>query len=51
MTNQITEIEVESTSGEMVSHVIIDNGDGSKTSMLKSTWDELKAQWEQGGTL
>ena len=32
-------------------HVIIDNGDGSFTSMLKSTWDELEAQKELGGTL
>ena len=31
--------------------VVIDNGDGSFTSMLKSTWDELEAQKELGGTL
>jgi hypothetical protein len=38
-------------SGEVTQHIIIDNGDGSFTSMLKSTWDELEAQKELGGTL
>jgi hypothetical protein len=32
-------------------HVIIDRGNGEYTSMLKSTWDELEAQKELGGTL
>lgn len=30
---------------------IITYADGSYTSMLKSTWDELQAQKELGGTL
>lgn len=32
-------------------HIIIDRGNGEFTSMLKSKWDELEAQKEQGGTL
>ena len=39
------------TDSEGTEHVIIDNGDGSFTSMLKTTWDELEAQREQSGTL
>jgi hypothetical protein len=31
--------------------VVITNTDGSTASMLKSTWDELEAQKELGGTL
>ena len=34
-----------------IEHILIDNGDGSFTSMLKSTWDKLEAQREQSGTL
>ena len=44
-------VEIENSFGETQTHVIIDNGDGSFTSMLKSTWDELEAQREQSGTL
>lgn len=34
-----------------VEHVIIRHNEGEYTSMLKSTWDELEAQKELGGTL
>lgn len=34
-----------------VEHIIIDNGNGSFTSMPKAVWDELEAQREQSGTL
>ncbi len=44
-------IEREDANGDIQTHVIIDNGDGSFTSMLKSTYDELEAQREQSGTL
>lgn len=37
--------------GNEVEHVIIDNGDGSFTSMLKSTWDEQQKAAELSGTL
>ena len=30
--------------GETVTHAIIDNGDGSFTSMLKSTYEALQAE-------
>ena len=43
-------IEIESM-GLVTQHVIIEHEDGSFTSMLKSTWDELQAQKELGGTL
>jgi hypothetical protein len=41
--NNIEIVEVED-----VEHVIIDHKDGSFTSMLKSTWDELEAAKENG---
>ena len=44
-------IEREDANGDIQTHVIIDNGDGSFTSMLKSAWEELEAQKELGGTL
>ena len=48
MTN-IQVIEVENLlDGSVTEHVIIDNGDDSFTSMLKSTWDELEAAKENG---
>ena len=50
MTN-IEIIEVQTPTGEIQTHVIIDRGNGEYTSMLKSTWDELEAQREQSGTL
>ena len=43
-------IEIESM-GLVTQHAIIEHEDGSFTSMLKSTWDELEAQKQQGGTL
>ena len=39
------------TDEQGIEHVIIDRGNGEYTSMLKSTWDELEAQKELGGTL
>lgn len=40
----VTFIEVEEpTTGELVEHAVIAHEDGSFTSMLKSTYDELKA--------
>ena len=40
--SNVTFIEIESF-GEVVEHAIIDRGNGEYTSMLKSTYDELKA--------
>jgi hypothetical protein len=40
--DNVTFIEVESL-GETLEHAIIDHKDGSFTSMLKSTYEELKA--------
>jgi hypothetical protein len=34
--------------GETVTHAIIDNGDGSFTSMTKAHYDELEAAKENG---
>lgn len=39
------------TDRDGIDHIIIDNGDGSFTSMTKARWDELEAQKELGGTL
>ena len=47
MSNEITIMQ--DLAGNEV--VIIDRGNGEFTSMLKSTWDELEAQKELGGTL
>lgn len=44
-------IEVIGLNGISLQHVVIDRGNGEFTSMLKSTWDELQAQKESGGTL
>jgi len=44
-------IEKLNIDGSIIQHVVIENEDGSFTSMLKSTWDELEAQREQSGTL
>ncbi len=44
-------IEREDANGDIQTHVIIDNGDGSFTSMLKFTWDEQQKAAELGGTL
>jgi hypothetical protein len=40
--NNVKFIEID-TLGVIETHAIIDNGDGSFTSMLKSTYDEIKA--------
>jgi hypothetical protein len=40
-------VEVE-TMGEVTQHVIIDNGDGSFTSMTKAHYDGLEAAKENG---
>ena len=40
--DNVTFIEIE-TLGETFEHAIIDRGNGEFTSMLKSTYDELKA--------
>ena len=40
--DKVTFIEVESLEGTQT-HAIIDRGNGEFTSMLKSTYDELKA--------
>jgi hypothetical protein len=42
MTN-IRTIEID-TLGGIQTHVIIDNEDGSQTSMSKAVWDELQAK-------
>jgi hypothetical protein len=41
----VTFIEIEGLDG-VVEHAIIDRGNGEFTSMLKSTYDELKANEE-----
>lgn len=41
-------IEVESSSGDLVEHIIIDRGNGEYTSMPKAVWDELEAAKENG---
>lgn len=39
----ITIIQDEQKDGTIVEHIVITNLDGSQTSMLKSTYDELQA--------
>lgn len=36
-------VEIENSDKSITESIVIDNGDGSFTSMLKSTWDELEA--------
>jgi len=36
-------VEIETAYGETQEHAVIDHGNGEFTSMLKSTYDELKA--------
>ena len=48
MTNY-TIVNVENLDGTSEQHVVIDNGDGSFTSMPKSVWDEIKAAEENNG--
>jgi hypothetical protein len=40
----ITIIQDEQKDGTIVEHVVIDNADGSQTSMLKSTYDAMQAE-------
>ena len=43
----VTFVEIaDSLANEVVTHAIIDHGDGSFTSMLKSTYDEMLARQE-----
>ena len=46
----IKEIEVETING-IETHIVIDNGDGSFTSMPKAVWDELQAKQTEGGLI
>jgi hypothetical protein len=39
----VTFVEVENLDGSITKHAIIEHEDGSFTSMLKTTYDELKA--------
>jgi hypothetical protein len=41
--DNVTFIEVQNPDGTTIEHAIIDRGNGEFTSMLKSTYDELKA--------
>ena len=43
----VTFIEIETPFGKKETHAIIDHGNGEFTSMLKSTYDELKANEAQ----
>jgi hypothetical protein len=43
--DNVTFIEIESF-GEVITHAIIDRGNGEFTSMLKSTYDEMIARNE-----
>lgn len=47
----IREIEVPNIDGTSSVHVIINHADGSYTSMLKSTYDELQAQTNEIGVV
>lgn len=49
--DKVTFDEVTLSTGKTEIIAIIDNGDGSFTSMTKAHWDELEAQREQNGTL
>ena len=42
--DNVTFVEVPGVDGELVTHAIIDRGNGEYTSMLKSTYDEMMAQ-------
>ena len=44
----IREVFIEMPNGETQTHIIIDKGDGEYTSMLKSTYDEMIANQENG---
>jgi hypothetical protein len=42
--NNVTFVEVEGLSGNLVEHAIIDRGNGEFTSMLKSTYEAQQAE-------
>ena len=42
--DNVTFIEIQSPNGETQTHAIIDHGDGSFTSMLKSTYEAQQAE-------
>ena len=46
--DNVTFIELQGFDGEMVEYAIIDRGNGEYTSMLKSTYDEMIANQENG---
>jgi DNA/RNA endonuclease YhcR with UshA esterase domain len=48
MMTKIEIVEIPDSAGNMTQSIVIDNGDGTFTSMLKSTWDELEAAKENG---
>jgi hypothetical protein len=45
--DNVTFIEIENADGLTLEHALIANADGSFTSMLKSTYEELKANEAQ----
>ena len=46
--NNVKIIEVENLDGSKTEHIIIDRGNEEFTSMLKSTYDEMIANQENG---
>jgi hypothetical protein len=48
--DNVTFIEIESF-GEVITHAIIDRGNGEFTSMLKTTYDEMIAKQNEAFTL
>jgi hypothetical protein len=42
--NKVTFIEVENSGGELVSHAVIDRGNGEYTSMTKAEYDRRQAE-------
>ena len=47
----VTFFEVTNSYGETTTYALIDRGNGEYTSMLKSTYDELQAQKDNGTPL
>ena len=47
----IKEITLEDATPEYTNQVVIDNGDGSFTTMPKALWDELQAKQTEGGLI
>ena len=48
--DNIKEIEIENSAGQMETHIIIDRGNGEFTSMPKAVWDAQEAA-KQTGTI